>query len=195
MPIAFPQDPKPMSVTWTPKNAVAKVESPFTFAQKVYAWPGQAWAVSIEMPPMGSERLKSWLAFLVQLKSGGESFLFGPPIGRRGFSPGIPKFVARTPSYILTAGWPANTKEVLKAGDWLSIDNQLYMLIENQNSDARGQAKLKIWPDLHAGVSKDALIECQCPQGTFRLSGDVDLPTVGLGGNSSAFTIAATQDF
>ena len=193
MPIPFPSKPKPASITWTPKNAVAQVESPFTFAKKVYAWPGQAWSVSIEMPPMSAKHLRIWQAFLVKLESGGEAFGFGPNVEKT--FKGIPKLVEGVSGSILAGGWVPNTCNVLKSGDWISMGHQLHMVINDANSNARGQASVDIWPDLRPVVSKGIPIECKHPQGIFRLTGDVDLPTIGINGSSSAFTIAATQDF
>lgn len=61
----------------------------------------------------------------------------------------------QTGSSLVTAGWPASTSQVARAGDVIRIegDNLLYKIREDAASDASGVATLKINPTIFSGAS------------------------------------------
>lgn len=62
---------------------------------------------------------------------------------------------SQTGDSLLTAGWPASTSQVARAGDVIRVDglNLLYRVREDAASDASGLATLKINPSIFSGGS------------------------------------------
>jgi len=67
------------SITLRSTNAVALSSSPFTYAQKVYAYPGQRWSASVTIPPVRRDTAEPWIAFLTALRGQYGTFLMGDP--------------------------------------------------------------------------------------------------------------------
>jgi hypothetical protein len=63
------------------ENAVGITQSPFTYRQQVFKYPGQRWTASVSIAPVNREYGEPWVAFLLALNGQAGTFLLGDPLG------------------------------------------------------------------------------------------------------------------
>jgi hypothetical protein len=63
------------------ENTVGITQSPFTFRQQVFRYPGQRWTASVSIAPVNREFGEPWVAFLLALNGPAGTFLLGDPLG------------------------------------------------------------------------------------------------------------------
>jgi hypothetical protein len=81
-PLAMPTDVIGISeIELRAENAVGITQSPFTFRQQVFRYPGQRWTASISIAPVNREYGEPWVAFLLALNGPAGTFLLGDPLG------------------------------------------------------------------------------------------------------------------
>ena len=175
MPLTLPVAPGFREIKWTPRAAVAVSESEFTLHQEVYAWDGQARDVVVELPAMRPAVAAAWRAFFLKCNGPENTFLLGDSVGGRlrGVGAGAPVYASQVSrSEIVTTGWRANTVGILKQADWISINDRLYEILDDADSDATGQATLNIWPRLRSTPDAGtAILIGPAARGEFRLVG------------------------
>ena len=117
-PLAMPTDVIGISeIELRAENAVGITQSPFTFRQQVFRYPGQRWTASVSIAPVNREFGEPWVAFLLALNGQAGTFLLGDPLGA------CPRGAAK--NYPL----PVTGNIVLEDGDILLLedgDNLLY---------------------------------------------------------------------
>jgi hypothetical protein len=108
-PLAMPTDVIGISeIELRAENTVGLTQSPFTYRQQVFRYPGQRWTASIAIAPVNREFGEPWVAFLLALNGQAGTFLLGDPLGAcpRGS-------VADSAVWFLSSGsWDLN-------GEWL----------------------------------------------------------------------------
>lgn len=182
----------PSNVTWTEINTVARTESIFTRVQRFYVWSGQRWEADITIPPLTVERNKIFRGFLISLEGGINPFHFSPIIDKiaSGNPRGLIVVNGSEHAYnrLNVSGLKPSTKCAFAAGDWFSIRNRLYMVQQNIDSDASGNAELLIFPSIHSSIQDGDVLNIKNPTGTFRAYGDLDMPSLGRRGISPPYT-------
>lgn len=182
MPTALPTAPGYSSVDWIPMNVIGRSRSPFTFAEKLFVWPAEGWEIVVSLPRIKSREVAyAWEAAFLALNGAENTFYFSDPLNTRalGVGTGTPLVngADQTGSALITDGWTANTIDILKAGDWLSIDDKLYRTTASVDSDATGAATLSLWPKIRTAPADNAAISLGADaRGTFRL---LELPATG----------------
>jgi hypothetical protein len=171
---SLPASPGIKSIVWTQKSTVGLSMSPFTAQQQVQEWAAQYWQAQVVYPRMTRAQAENLIAVLVSLRGMANTFLLGDPAGKvpRGAALGTPLVSGNVNggSSILTRGWTPNTQHVLLPGDWFAVDNHLYKILSDENSDSGGNAAFDIWPDLRTSPTDGTLITIQSAQGVFRLA-------------------------
>lgn len=74
---------------------------------------------------------------------------------------------------VFTRQWLPSTDGLLLAGDYVGIDERLYILTEDVNSDASGRATMSIAPPLKAQVASLTEVVRVRPTANFRLIDDM----------------------
>lgn len=172
-PIDLPSSPAPVSIRIYPRAVVAVAVSPFSGTQQVYQHQGQVWQADISLPPMRLADAAPWIASLLQLNGRYGTFRLGNAAMRtpRGVATGTPlvKGAAQTGQSLITDGWTAGVTGILKAGDYIQLEDRLYMVMVDADSDGSGNATLDIWPRLRAAPADNAAITTRNCTGLFRL--------------------------
>lgn len=174
-PLSLPSVKSPSRVVISASSAVAISRSPFTFATQVQKFAGQLWLAEITLPPMTrSDGAADWIAFLLKLNGQEGTFLLGDNTATtpRGTATGSPLVngASQTGQSLITDGWTNSVTNILKAGDYISIGQRMYMVLNNVNSNGSGQATLDIWPALRESPGDNDVIttaNCKC---LFRLA-------------------------
>lgn len=174
-PLTMPTTPAPNSVTVEVQNVVGITESPFTGSQQVFEWPCEYVTVSYKFPPMTRSSAAVWIAFLAALRGKAGTFYAGvqgnekTARGLLGGTPVVRGANAAGSKALLTRGWTANKANIVRAGDWFSVGNQLVMSLNDANADASGYATLDIYPRLRVAQADGAALDFTAPVGLFRL--------------------------
>lgn len=178
-PLAHPATPVFRGLVWTVVDVIAASASPFTLSEEILEWPGDAWACSVDLPPMDRIEADAWIAWLLALRGRRGTFHLGDPTAKtpKGIATGTP-LVDATQSAggrtLATKGWTTSTAGILKAGDMIDFgagdSRRLHRVLADANSDGAGKATLDIWPALRDAVAGDTAIGTANCKGTFRLA-------------------------
>jgi hypothetical protein len=174
-PVPCPTHLAPNGVRWSYTTANLINSSPTTFQQTIYEYDGELWRIDVTYPPLTRAEAAPFHAFLASLRGASHTFLFGDtlmnsPLGAGGGTPLVNGSNQYGSDELVTDGWLADTL-VLKAGDMFSVDNRLYLVLQDVTSDASGNATIDIFPRAR-NHEDDSSIETDNPKGTFRLANE-----------------------
>lgn len=162
----------------TLKRVVGVTESPYSFAEQAFKWPGEAWMAEFDLPPIRDRAIAmEWIAFGLALQGKYGRFLFGDPsaVTPQGVATGTPLVDGggQTGNVLNTKGWSNSITGILKAGDYIQLgtglSSSLHMVVATSNSDGTGKAGLYIEPALRTSPADNAPIIVTNAQGVFRL--------------------------
>jgi hypothetical protein len=172
-PINLPSTPAPTEIRIKPRAIVSLAVSPFSGAQQAYQHQGQFWQADVTMPEMSRAYAAPWMAAFLQLNGRYGTFRLGNAATQtpQGVATGTPlvKGASQTGQSLITDGWTASVTGILKQGDHIQIEDRLYMVMVNANSDGSGNATLDIWPRLRAAPADNAVVTINNCTGIFRL--------------------------
>ena len=177
-PLALPTSIGMANITLRSTNAVALSSSPFTYAQKVYAYPGQRWSASVSIPPVRRDLAEPWIAFLTALRGQYGTFLMGDPnaTSPQGAASGtlLIKGASQTGGSIDCDG-AANDTLIFKAGDYVQLGataatRTLHKLLQDVTSDGSGNFTMEIWPHVRTSPSDNSTITYTNTVGRWRLA-------------------------
>lgn len=173
-PLTAPTDPHPKFLNFLSKSVVSRSQSLFTGASQVYAHSGQWWEIEVILPPLTRAQAQPWIAFLTKLNGKEGTFYYGPiregtPLGTATGTP-LVNGGSQTGSDLVTDGWTSSVTGILKAGDYISVANNLYRVLDDVDSDGFGNATIPIWPNIRTSSTSDnAPITVSNPKSLFRL--------------------------
>lgn len=177
MAISYPLEmpaPAPAAVTLYTICNVSINRSPFTFTSQVQAQPGQAWGADITLPPMGRAAAEEWQSFLLKLNGPQGTFLLADPVAKtiRGVGSGTAKIdgSGQTGQSIAIKGLGASVTGVFLVGDYIEIEQRLYKVLNQVDSDSSGEATIDIWPRLRITSTDNTPIVMNPARGLFRLA-------------------------
>lgn len=151
-PLSLPSSPSFRSVRMIAENVSQRTEAPSTLAQTIYDRTGERWVFEVSYPTLTPAQAAEMRAFLLSLDGVVGTFLIGDPIAAtpRGALGGTPLVNGngQTGHTLLTKGWGAGITNVLRKGDYIQIQNRLYCVLTDTNSDGSGLATLDIWPNI-----------------------------------------------
>ncbi len=195
-PINLPTTPSPSEIRIAPRSIVSLAVSPFSGAQQAYQHQGQFWQADISLPPMRRESAAPWIAAFLQLNGRYGTFRLGNEAMQtpRGAATGTPrvKGASQSGQTLITDGWTASVTGILKQGDYIQIEDRLYMIMVDANSDGTGNATLDIWPRLRAAPLDNAVITVRNCKGLFRLTSN-EMPWTHKPGNIVELSFSAVE--
>lgn len=177
-PLALPTITGIKNITMKPLSIVAMSQSPFTYAQQVQRGQGQMWSADVTLPTMKRIKAEVWRSFFLALNGIEGTFTMGDPdaIKPQGIATGDPLIdgAGQKGQIINTKGWTPSITGILKAGDYLQIneDNlpRLYKVLKDTNSDADGKVSLELFPRIRKATIDETSIIVNNPVGLWRLS-------------------------
>jgi hypothetical protein len=166
---------KPGSTRWQITSAITLSVSPTTYQTTKYEYDGESWTVDVAYPPLTRQEAAPFFAFLASLRGQNGTFLFGDtllsqPLGTGNGTPKVNGGSQKASKELVSDGWTPD-ETVLKGGDFIQIDQRIYMVLSNVVSDATGNATIDVFPRLRAHADNATIITSN-PQGLFRLSDD-----------------------
>lgn len=176
--IELPSSSCMASLVMSLTRVVAVTESPYTLGQQAFKWPGERWSVSFRMPTITRRDVAAdWISFGAKLQGRYGRFLLGDPLGRvpRGVATGSPVVsgAGQTGNSLNTTGWAPSTSFIMRKGDYIQLgiseNARLHLVVDDVNSDASGNAVLKIEPALRVSPADGSSIIVNNARGLFRL--------------------------
>lgn len=186
-PLSLPVTGLVARVTMRGRSIVGMSESPFSFAQQIYAHQGQRWEADVELPPLKEAAADAWVAFLLSLNGREGTFLMGDPakLAHRGVGGGTPlvKGAGQTGQVLEIDGCPTSTVGWLVAGDMIQLGSgstaTLHKVLADVTTNGSGEASLDIWPRIRTAPSDNAAVTIINCVGRWRLAGNEAAWSVG----------------
>ncbi len=174
--LAFPAQPA-ATVDWQLATVSENFASPFTGDEQTASNPGAArWVAVIAWKLLSRAEAADVEAFLAQCNGTAGRFHLSNVARKtpRGSAPGTPVVdgAANSGGLLATRGWTASQTGILLRGDYIALNDEPKMVLENANSDGAGKATLTIAPNLRAIPADGTAIVTSSPAGVFRLIDD-----------------------
>lgn len=151
---------------------IAVTESPFTFQTQSQEFTGSRWEAEVTLPPLTHVQARDWEAFFLGLKGQVGSFKMYNPIAANPQGTATANVqlhqshsAGATTLYLsMTSG-----SGTLKAGDYIEIDNNLHILLEDV-SLTTSSATVEVTPGLRSAQTANTSVTTVNAKGTWRLA-------------------------
>lgn len=171
-------------------------QSPLTNAVQTSSRKGSLWRASLQFSNLKGDDRQEMQAFLVKLNGQQHRFtLHDHSYTRRGAGGGtlLVKGASQSGTALVCDGATASVNNYLRAGDYISFNNELHMVVVDANSDASGNVTLSIAPPIRKTPADNAVVDYLTPvSGVFMLAGPASWETQT--DISSNFRIDAVED-
>tara|TARA_R100001460_G_scaffold50175_1_gene88489 strand:- start:542 stop:1165 length:624 start_codon:yes stop_codon:yes gene_type:complete len=178
-PLTMPTSPSNFKTsTFTLERRSAISESPFTGKQQVQLFSNFSfWRAQLTLPPMKRTDAGAWTAFFAKLRGRSGTFLLGDPDGsQQGSGTGSITLASATAvgnTRISTTGYnEGNGTVVLKAGDYISINNDLHLVIADATKSGTN-VNVDIEPQIRAVHNSSTTVVISSAKGVFRLDSEI----------------------
>ena len=172
---AFPSI-TPNRSSWELVTNTRRFTSPLTNATQTVARKGTLWRVDLSFNNLDGADRADLQAFLTKLNGQEHRFtLHDHAYTRRGTGGGTPLIdgASQTGSSVTIDGATASVTNWLRAGDYLSFNNQLFMTTADCNSDGSGDVTVTLSPPIRSAPADDAAVDIDAPvSGVFMLATD-----------------------
>lgn len=171
-PLTIPE-PLPDKLVLRAVDVAAISFSPWTGEQQVQQHQGAWWEGEVSLPFMKRAQWAKWAAFLISLR--GQVGTFYMPaymtLSPQG-SGGSPKVNGggQTGATLNLKNFAVSTSNVLLAGDFLQVGDELKQVLTDTSSNGSGYATVDIYPPLRESPANDANVILDNPKGLFRLA-------------------------
>lgn len=171
-------------------------QSPLTNAVQTSSRKGSLWRASLQFNNLSGDDRKVMQAFLVSLNGQEHRFtLHDHSHTKRGAGGGtlVVNGGSQSGSSLICDGATASVTNYLRAGDYISFNNELHMVTADVNSDASGNVTLSIAPPIRKTPSDDTVVDYTEPvSGVFMLASPASWDTQPS--IVSNYTIEAVED-
>ena len=120
---------------------------------------------------MSLEDAKIWQAWIYELNGREGVFYLSDTVGAagRGTATGTPLVngASQALDTLVTDGWTASS--TVKAGDWISINDRLYTILDDATANGSGNLTLTIWPEAGDHSDNSPISYGAAARGIFRL--------------------------
>lgn len=177
-PLTLPTSPSNFQTsTFQLERRSAITESPFTGKQQVQLFTNFSfWRATLTLPPMKRSDAGTWTAFFAKLRGRSGTFLLGDPDGsKQGSGTGSITLASATAvgnTRISTTGYNESSGDVLKAGDYISINNDLHLVIADATKSSTN-VNVDVEPPMRAIHSQGATVTISNAKGVFRLDSEL----------------------
>lgn len=166
--LSWPSGLVPNRVEWSLQSNTQIFDSPLNASMQTLALPGDRWTGVLTFDNLIGEPALALTAFLARLRGRAGRFYCKPwhhytPSGSAAGTPLCNGITTAGAVTLVTDGWAANQAEVLKAGDFIQVGNQLRMVVITAAADALGNATLTLDAPLRANVADNTAVIVNSP--------------------------------
>ena len=182
----FPADIFPDTQQLGPISAQKVFGSPFNSAMQVVNYPGgERWSLTMQFSALTVRDRARMMGFCSRLRGSRNTFLaVNHTAAQRGGLQGAPLVAVESVSgSILTIVTPGNTNisSWARAGDFVSVNSELKMVLDDVGTDGSDVASLNIWPPIRTTPDSGANVYVSSVVGAFRLTTPPAFTTAGPG--------------
>ncbi|WP_076738198.1 hypothetical protein ACBV55_13645 [Franconibacter pulveris] len=192
----WPDDICPSSLTWRLESSTRTFRSPFNGTSQTVRTPGSRWVCSLTFSNQSDAQARRIEALLAAL-DGEYGRVRLRDKGREGSTPaGAPVVSDPNQSGVLlyTRGWAAS-RLVLRAGDYITVNDELKMVTADITSAADGTASIHIAPMLRTAPPAGAALEVAAPYGIFKLKDNSQSNASRVPGVFTSFALEFEEAF
>lgn len=122
--------------------------------------PGSRWAASFTWTNRKGAVARKLTGQLAKLLGPVNTFKIALPVSLigTGAGTGVVNGAGQTGSEIITDGWDASQALLLAAGDWIEIDQAVYLVTDDVASDGAGNATISISPPIRRSPPDNASV-------------------------------------
>ena len=171
-------------------------QSPLTNAVQTASRKGSLWKASMQFNNLSGDDRKVMQAFLVKLNGQQHRFTLQDhshtPRGAGGGTLRV-NGASQSGTTLVCDGATASVTNYLRAGDYISFNNELHMVVADADSDASTNVTLSIAPPIRKAPADDTIVDYTIPVlGVFMLAGPASWnTTIDI---HSSFNIEAVED-
>lgn len=156
-----------------------ELASPFDDVDQVVNLTGGKWRASLEFSNVVPSRMAKLRSFLMKLKGRSGSFYLTPsnyqPLGNAAVStPGSVDGANQVGNSLVTSGWTPSLL-LFREGDYIEVNGEFKMVVEDCTSNALGDATITFEPELRSSPLTNASIEVNAPRCVMRLENDEEI--------------------
>jgi len=193
----WPTALRPSEMVWRPVPNTAKFVSPFSGKVKTQEFPGSKWMATLIYEDWRRHEMQAYEAFLVSLRgSAGRFYLWNhareTPLGIATGTP-LVNGAGQEGASLMTDGWTPNQAGILLGGDYIGVNDELKMVVDDADTDATGQATLSFEPPLRASPPDNDPVILTRPTARFLLVDD-EQAAFSYKGPLGSFTIDVMED-
>ena len=189
----------PNNSTWTLSSNTQAFISPLNGVTQTLEMPGASWKATLSFSNLTNDDRREFMSFLVKLRgSSGRFYLHDHShVSPRGIATGTPLVngASQTGASLITDGWTISQTNILRAGDYIEVNDELKMVVADVNSDGSGNATLTIEPPLRASPGENAAITVSEPKAIMRLTDDDQATAQTNLFGFSNFSISCVESF
>ncbi|MDZ7322032.1 hypothetical protein N4G41_10345 [Kosakonia sacchari] len=196
MAVEWPADVCPAALTWRPESNTKTFRSPFNGASQTVRYPGTRWVCSLTLTNLTDEKSRRVDALIASL-DGEYGRVKIRDWGRPGRTPAGTPIVSdanQTGTELHSKGWTAGVI-VLRAGDYITVNDELKMVTADVTSAADMTAIIPIAPMLRISPPANAPIEVANPYGIFKLKDNQQGTGSRTPGGFTSYTIEFEEAF
>lgn len=152
--------------------AQASNQSPFTLNEQIYDYQQARWRLEISYPPLTVAEAKIIKGFILALNGRVGTFKAGDPLNITPAGNPTGALVngsSQVGTTLVCDGVAPNQTPAFAAGDDFTLNNCLYTVVQNANSDGSGNVTLEIQPPLVTSPANNAVLTTTAAFGLFRL--------------------------
>lgn len=145
--------------------------SVFTNAQQIVSFPGDYWQLSMTLPPLGRDKERLLAVTLGRLRGQTNWFRFRDRRHRHAGGMGNPMVDGggQTGLRLQTRLWKPSSL-VLRAGDYVTVADQMFQIVEDVRSDDGGSALLPLNMWIRSAPPSAMPVEYREPYAVMRLA-------------------------
>lgn len=161
------------SISWGFDEKDQALESPMDDTEQAVNLTGGKWRASIDFVNVTPSRMSQLRGFLMKLKGQAGRFYLSPPNYKpQGYAPvstqGRVNGGSQVGNSLITDGWTPSLL-IFKSGDYIEVNGELKVVVDDCMSNATGQATLSIEPELRTSPLDNGLIEVNEPRCVMKL--------------------------
>ncbi len=163
--ITFPSEPAAQAISWTLVQPAQTNVSQWTGQRQTVVSNRGWWECEYTLPPIvGTTNANPWRSFLAKTQGQVNDFQVPvDPVAQSGLvATPLIKGAGQVGRSLITDGWP-NYTIALKAGQYVTIGNQLLQLTADIVSDGAGEATISFEPPIRISPADNAAIEFKNP--------------------------------
>lgn len=166
---------KATSITWKMDTNHALAASPFSGHVQAQRGQLERWSFTMELRRLTREEAQAAQGFFLALEASLGLFRMHDPAARLplGVATGTPVLAATADPgdrTISISGFTPSVSNILRAGDWLQIGDQLAKVVADVSSSASGTASVTIWPKVMVEVPSGQPVTVREAKGIFRFT-------------------------